>query len=221
MDVILNYLVEKWPEFVIIIITSIVVWFVSKLYHRFIKIEGKTNDLPCNKHEDLYPRFVNIERKTKDLPCSKHEDVFHGIKEELIAIRTYLTIKDPKVADAFSQKKSPRELNEAGMQLYSDINGKSFLDKNKDILIKDICNKNPKTALDVEEAALEILYSHIDDDMFIDLKNWVYDCANRKIMVDGVEKDHAITIYDVCFVLSLPLRNMYLELHPIFKGQFF
>ena len=29
-----------------------------------------------------------------------------------------------------------------------------------------------------------------------------------------LERDYIVTMNDVCFVLSLPLRDMYLELHP-------
>ena len=173
MDVIMNYLIDKWPAFatiiITIVVTAVVVWFLSMLYHRFIKVEEKSNNLPCSKHDDLYHRFVKVEEKTDSLPCDKHKDVFYEIKEELVEIRAILSIKNPKLAIAFSQKDSPRELNEAGLQLFADINGKEFLERNKEIFIKDIDNKGPKTALDVEESAIEVLYAHIDDDMFIEL----------------------------------------------------
>lgn len=74
--------------------------------------------------------------------------------------------------------------------------------------------KTPKTALDAEESALEVLFAHLDDDMFNGMKKWVYNSPSRKVEIDGEEKDYSVTINDVCFVLSLPLRDMYLELHP-------
>ncbi len=234
MDAILSYLVEKWPAFIIIVITAVVVWLLSRWYHRFGKVEDTIKGLPCSKHDDLYHRIVETEETVKELPCSKHDDLYHRIveteeavkelprlrcdineiKQELIAIRTYLTVKDIDVENVFSKKHSPRELNEAGEKLYADIRGKEFLDKNKDILIQGIDNKTPKTALDVEESSLEVLVSFIDNDMFIGLKNWVYNSSPRKLIIDGVEKDYSISMNDVCFVLSLPLRNMYLDLHP-------
>lgn len=217
-ETILNFIIERWPFLAILIVaiiaTSVIVWCFSKWYHRIEKVEEKVDDLPCEKHDDLYPRFVNTEEKVKELPCSKHNEVFHGIKEQLVEIRTILTMKNPKVANAFSQKNSPRELNEAGLQLFRDVKGEEFLNENKDIFLKGIENKNPKTALDVEESALEVLFSLTDNDMFIKIKNWIYNSPTRKLHIDGVEKDYAITMNDVCFVLSLPLRNMYLDLHP-------
>lgn len=59
-----------------------------------------------------------------------------------------------------------------------------------------------------------VLYDHLDDDMFNDMKKWVYNSPSRKLMIDGKERDYTVTMNDVCFVLSLPLRDMYLELYP-------
>lgn len=155
---------------------------------------------------------METEEAVKELPRLRYD--INEIKQELVAIRTYLTVKDTDVENVFSKKHSPRELNEAGEKLYADIKGKEFLDKNKDILIQGIDNKAPKTALDVEESALEVIVSLIDNDMFIGMKNWVYNSSPRKVILDGVEKDYSISMNDVCFVLSLPLRNMYLDLYP-------
>lgn len=196
MEAILSRLLDKWPALLLILVTAIIVWFVVRWYYRRFKIvEDKA-------------------KKIDDLPCASHHEMFHEIKEELIAIRTYLTTKYPTAAPVFSQKNSPRELNEAGKQLFTDINGEEFLNKNKEILIKGIDDKTPKTALDVEESALEVLYSLIDNDMFIGMKNWVYNSPSRKLTIDGVDREYTITMNDVCFVLSLPLRNMYLAQHP-------
>ena len=125
-----------------------------------------------------------------------------------------INAKYPTAAPVFSQKMSPRKLNEAGMKLLEDIGGAAFLSENKNVLVACIDERNPKTALDVEEAALLVLYDHLDDDMFNDMKKWVYNSPSRKLMIDGVERDYIVTMNDVCFVLSLPLRDMYLELHP-------
>ena len=219
METVLSFLMDKSPIIAFACICIFVGFWVSNWYNRFKKVEEKIDALPCEKHDDLYPRFVNTEEKVKELPCSKHDEVFHDIKEQLVEIRTILTMKNPKVANTFSQKNSPRELNEAGLQLFRDVKGEEFLNENKDIFLKGIENKNPKTALDVEESALEVLFSLTDNDMFIKIKNWIYNSPTRKLLIDGVEKDYAITMNDVCFVLSLPLRNMYLDLHPELKNM--
>ena len=140
--------------------------------------------------------------------------MFASIKEDLAVIRTYLTTKYPTAAPVFSQKMSPRSLNDAGKKLLEDIGGAAFLSENKNVLVACIDERKPKTALDVEEAALLVLYDHLDDDMFNGMKKWVYNSPSRKLMIDGKERDYTVTMNDVCFVLSLPLRDMYLELYP-------
>ncbi len=214
MEEVLGYLLEKSPIIALVFMGVLFGFFLSKWYHRFMKVEEKVGDLPCEKHDDLYHRIVKNEEKVNVLPCSKHENLFRDIREQLVEIRTILTIKSPIVESSFLHKNSPRELNEAGVKLFNDIKGEEFLTKNKEILIKSIDDKNPKTAFDVEESALAVLFTLMDNDMFIGMKNWVYNSSPRKILVDGIEKDYVITMNEVCFVLSLPLRNMYLELHP-------
>ena len=201
---------------------------LSGIAARLEEKSNKIDNLPCGKHDELYRElkeelaanrafFAKLEEKSNkidSLPCSKHEDVFNDIRDELMAISTFLTIKYPAAAPVFSKKKSPRELNDAGKQLFDDIDGGKFLDENGGFLIECIEKKTPKTALDAEEASLQVLYDNMDADMFIAMKNWVYNSPSRKIIIDGNEKDYVITMNDVCFVLSLPLRNRYLDTHP-------
>ena len=115
-----------------------------------------------------------------------------------------LTLREGRITDAYTLVR----------KLFDDVSGSEFLDANREVLIACIDGKTPKTALDVEESALEVLYEHLDDDMFNGLKKWVYNSPSRKLVIEGVERDYTVTMNDVCFVLSLPLRDMYLELHP-------
>ena len=123
-------------------------------------------------------------------------------------------IKNPSAATAFSVKKSPRKLNDAGERLFEDISGKEFLEANKEFLLNEIEQKLPKTALDVETTASEVLFENLQNDIFNRMKNWVYNSPMRTLTINGEEKDYAVTIGDVCFVLSIPLRDMYLQNHP-------
>jgi len=200
MDAITSYLLERWPillwGLIIIIATAFLTYKVVKWY---------------------YTRYTKVEEKVKQidkLPCLKHEMILCEMKNDLAIIRAFIMAKYPSAAPVFSHKSSPRILNDAGEQLFDDIKGVEFLKDNGDFLIKCIDDKAPKTALDVEESALQVLYDNFDNDMFVDAKNWVYNSPSRRLMIDGVEKEYYITMNDVCFVLSLPLRNMYLEKHP-------
>lgn len=213
MDAIITFLVERWPWLVVAIVLVAVTIVICKWYFgRFVPTEKKAAeaDAKLGKVDEL--------GKTVDaLPCSKHDESFAKIMEAITEIKTFLIVKNPKTATLFALKHSPLSLNEEGKKLFEDIKGEEFLSANKETLIACIDGKTPKTALDVEESALEVLYEHLDDDMFIGMKQWVYNSPSRKLMIDGTERDYTVTMNDVCFVLSLPLRDMYLGLHPELK----
>lgn len=109
-----------------------------------------------------------------------------------------------------TNKNSPRTLNERGLKLYNDVNGKNFLEKNKEELFAYLDRLAPKTAYDVENEALMALMTKTSTDMFIPIKSFLYNCP--EIELNG--KPYEITLADVCRVLYVPLRDMYLETHP-------
>lgn len=192
-EIILTWLIGNWPALAIAIVVGIIVWFVARFY---------------------YKEFKPIEKSVGVLPCDSRGKLLEEIKESLAVIRTYITTTDPKRASIFSQKASPRKLNTAGNQLLDSCAGIVFIENNKTLLFEWLDKKNPKTALDVEKSALEILIENIDNDIFNSLKNWVYNSPSMKVTVDGEAKELAVSLQDVCFVISLPLRDAYLQKHP-------
>lgn len=219
MEAIIEFIMERWPLLACGIILIAVTAVVCKWYYRRFepaekkaeKANNRIDSLPC---ETMRNDLQNAKARLDSLPCGKHDDNFRAIMESLTEIKTFLMVKNPKTAFVFSQKHSPRRLNKAGESLFNDISGDAFLDANKDFLILEIDGKSPKTALDVENGALQALYDNLDNDIFNGLKKWVYNSPSRKVEINGEETDYVVTMTDVCFVLSLPLRDMYLERHP-------
>lgn len=116
---------------------------------------------------------------------------------------------------AFSAKNSPRQLNQNGEELLRDSGGRELLERNMDFFINKIEKLQPKTALDVENMALAVLQTHTNEDMFIPIKNWIYNAPAMELKnPDGSTRSQEVDIDDVIFVISLPLRDRYLELHP-------
>ncbi len=182
------------------VVVAVIVWLVARFYFtRFKKTEERVSDLPCKQHEVQYEKLSNKMDK---------------LGMDINSIMLYLSMKSNKAAGLFSVKHSPRKLNEAGEDLYKDFDGESFLNNNKKLFLDAIAAKNPKTALDVEVAASEVLFENLQNDIFNGLKNWVYNSPTRKIKVNGQEQDYNVTINDVVFIMSLPLRDMYLKAHP-------
>lgn len=192
-DSIISILSERYPMILLCIVLIVAVWLIAKFY---------------------YTRFKKTEKIVSELPCEAHSLLFKQISDDLLQIRTYIQTKDPKNAALFSVKQSPRRLNQAGEQLYNDFNGEAFLDANSAMLIRAIDEKKPKTALDVEVASHEVLVENVHSDIFNGLKNWVYNSPTRKYVIEGEERNYTISLSDVCFVLSLPLRDRYLSIHP-------
>jgi len=192
MDAIVTFLMERWPVLATVLVAVVLTVIICKWYfNRFVPTEKKADN--------------NLKR-FEALPCEKHE-------EEISSIRAYLLVKYPKAFGTYAQKQRPRCLNEEGKRLFEEIGGAAFLEANGARLIARLEQKNPKTPLDVELYALDVLYGMLNDDLFNDLKRWVYDCPVRKLVVDGVEKAYEVTMNDVCFVLSIPLRDLYFENH--------
>lgn len=110
----------------------------------------------------------------------------------------------------FSRKNSPRALSDLGLKVFADMHGQAFLDKNKGVLFAEIDKVSPKTALDVESAALSACISISNKDIFNDIKVFVY---NYPAIAINNEDNIEVKLSDAIFVLSLPLRDMYLQEH--------
>lgn len=136
------------------------------------------------------------------------------VKTDLVAVKTVLIQKHPKVTAMMTQKKSPRTLNETGKRVVEQVNGIQFLTENKDFFFEKIQAMKPKTALDVENAARFACLGYTDNDMFNGIKLYVYNAPSLKIRSkEGKEMSYDLSLPDVCYALSIPLRDMYLDAH--------
>lgn len=133
------------------------------------------------------------------------------LHDNVIQISTIIQIKMKGVNNVFSNKYSPRRLNTLGEKMFQDMDGDAFLEENKDRFFALIDSNQPKAALDVENLSLWACTSLIDEEVFIPIKNFVYNCPLQK---DLNGNDVEFTLEDACFVLSLPLRDKYLAAHP-------
>ena len=202
-DAVVQWLSDNYPLIFIGIIIAVVVWLVARFYYtRFVMIQKEME------------KTIN---RINKLPCPNQQTRYELITQQLSTIITYLQVKDSKAAAIFSQKASPRKLNEEGIALFNDCGGQEFLDENKDELIESIAAKDPATALDVESIALVVLIARLESDIFNKLKQWVYNSPSRKINVHGEEKEYTVSMSDICFVISIPLRDLYLDMHPDIK----
>lgn len=126
----------------------------------------------------------------------------------LVEIYTVLGRKYPKRRESFVQKHSPHRLTELGLKIYKEIKGEQFLNDNKEVLFKYIDERKPLTRLDVEEYAMQSLFRLTGKPVFNYIKDYVYDAPAYK-NIDGEMSE--LTVGDICYILSIPLRDMYLK----------
>lgn len=167
-----------------------------------------------NKIGGFEKSINNLELSMKKLPCEQHGESLRKLHDDVLAIKIFLTSKYKNAEAIWGVKQSPTMLNENGVALFKNINGDDFLSINKDFLIERIKKKKPRTPLDVEIGAHEVLIENTDGDMFYALKNWVYDSPAIQIMDGDMAKNYIVSLFDVCYVLSIPLRDIYLKLYP-------
>lgn len=155
-------------------------------------------------------RLGNVEKDVAGLKADMSE-----VRSDIFAIKTVLVKKFPNATEVFSMKKSPRVLNGLGERVFSEIHGKEFLESNRDLFFGRIDSKRPKTALDVEMYANLACSELTDSDIFNDIKSYVYNAPSLSIPDgDGGSRRYDLALSDICYILSLPLRDMYLDAHP-------
>ena len=210
LSAVINYLIENWPTIAIIVIVSIA---SSILVRNFTKWEDKHNQ----KHDELDKRTMHAKCESHESEIKIIQSNLKEMRDDIITIKNILVFKYKNVSDMFSLKNSPRRLNDNGKKVYADIDGESFLSANKDFLFSKIDETNPKAALDVENAAYFVLIDNTENDIFKRLKDFVYKSPTYTLKGEkGEDKPYDLSLQDVCFILSLPLRDMYLKEHTEF-----
>lgn len=172
------------------------VWFILSKVFKMGQTSGRI--------DNIEKAVTKLENMMERLPCNTHHD-------DITKIKTVLVEKYPKSSSVFSMKSSPRKLNPTGEKLFAAINGEQFLKDNKERLFGYISDNSPLVALDVEQLSNAACLSLVSTPAFNSMKNYVYN-EPTWTLPDG--KQYDITINDICFVLGLRLRDMYLSEHP-------
>lgn len=229
--IILDKLTELMPLWTIIII---VIMFVGmKFYYtRFAKLEdmasktegatskleeavSKINDRLRSIEElliSLNSKSVAVDTQltTLDTRLDNDEDILNTIAKWVIK-------QDETMIDDIMKKRSPYTLTNIGEQILDDSGARQVLEQCMAQYIADLEAKAPKTAYDVEDLAYDVLFKHSGDDAFKPIKDYLYlapDPATFYSEDKGQEVEVRLSLMSVLRVMSLPLRDAYLNLHP-------
>lgn len=194
------------------------VWFIvqrtfnaGKSSNRLDAVERAMTALPCTRHSEQISQHKHLEQDVAAI-----QTAVTALNIDMASVKSVLAQNFPSATGIFmSNKNSPRVLNETGQWVLEQINGAQFLSDHKDIFFSDIDRQKPKTALDVETAAVFACHAHTGEDMFNAIKIFIYNAPALTVKnAEGREVTHELTLGDVCYALSIPLRDQYLETHP-------
>jgi hypothetical protein len=150
-----------------------------------------------------------LAKKVEDLPCKERSKEINNLKYKVGLLMSQN--KGAKSSSSYSRKASPLRLNDAGERVFADCKGGEFIERYKDVLFGWIEDEKPKTALDVEQCAQMVLRMYSNEDMFNELKDWVYESPAIKVEKEGKVEELVVSLDDLFFIISLPLRDKYLQ----------
>ena len=78
--------------------------------------------------------------------------------------------------------------------MFNQVGGEKFLTDNKDFFFRKIDSMKPKTVFDVEQAANFACAGYTDNDIFNDIKLYVYNAPAIKIK-DSDDKQYSYRIF--------------------------
>lgn len=207
MESVLSWILDNFPLLGIIIVVAIVMWFVGRYCFKLEESRKKVNSLPCNDYKKTIDNFQAV-KTTVD-----------SINEQVTEISKWIMHFDDNMIDALSRKCSPRVMTKIGRDLFEISSAKKIIDDNIDFLTKEIAEKNPLTAYDVENNALEVLLANLSHPMFNTLKDYIYYEKEEITLTDenGEYKQVKLSLMSIVRLMGLELRDRYLELHQEIK----
>lgn len=215
LEKIWSLFVEKWPYLALAITAiAIIAWLTIKLYKYHLAI--------------LKTKETSVESKDRidNLKCQTHEGNYNAVKKTLESVKNSLeTLKDMNanisawimkfdnnMIDVFAKKQSPIMLTKMGKELLEMSFAKNTVDNNLDFFIKELEVLDLKTPFDIEEKALDIVLKNTGNEMFNDIKNFIY-YSPEEIKFSNNEKAK-ISLQAIIKVMSIYIRDKYFEKYP-------
>ena len=209
MDAIITYLLELAPWIVAIIVVTVIsvrfTWKLAKYHSNLETTKEKVSTLPCAQHKGEIDELKTF-AKSFDSMADRFEEVCKWIMRF-----------DADTIDNLAPKHSPRKMNDMGLEVYAETGAKQVLEDNVGFLISELEKKAPNTAYDVEEAAFEVLLANLPNPLFNPIKNYLYSNPSRIVKKDesGADKEIELSMGLLLQLMSIDLRDRYLELHPM------
>lgn len=209
---------------------------------RLEHVEQKMSNLPCDNHQNkisasesdrtsLKESIDRLNKSIVNLPCDhqkeqilnskkNHEDLHKIVistNEMVTEISKWVMRIDADMINKLVKKNSPFKITPVGKVIFEKSGAKKVMDENIDKLINMLEGTYPKTPYDVEDNASNILIQNVGDDLFNDIKNYLYYSPDKIKVIDpntGTEIHVSLSIHAIIKVMSIYLRDKYFEKHP-------
>ena len=205
MEAIITYLLDNVPWLVAVIVVGVAMWKLSK-YHSNLETTQKTvSSLPCSQRKNEIDQLKSFEKS------------FDSMAERFEEVCKWIMRNDINTIDTLAPKHSPRRMNRMGIEVYEETGAKQVFEDNKNFFLAELEKKNPKTAYDVEDAAFEVLLANLQEPIYNPIKSYLYTSPSKIVKKDesGSDLEIELSMGLLLQLMSLELRDSYLELHPM------
>ncbi len=210
MDIIVkiwDFIADKWPVvgffIAVIVVTAFVAIKIYKYYNSLENTKNKVKNLQCEK------------RKSEIDKLSSFEKTLNSINDRFEEVCKWIMKKDNTTIDFLAPKHSPRKMNSIGEEVYVRTGAKAVFDENRELFLRELADKSPKTAYDVEDNAFDVLLSSLPLPIFNKLKNYLYNSPSSfDVEINGEKKSIELTMGTLLQLMSISLRDAYLSEHP-------
>lgn len=206
-DAPLHYFGEHWPKLTallcVVAVCIYVTWHMAKkVFHWTARIKGAEDK--CDTIDShIVPKLATISTTLNSLSTSMNSLV------------VYLKSKDGGMDTSLFVSRSPMQLTPLGEQILKDTGGQDFVDKNLDLLVREMQFQNIKTALDAQNFAPLVISNISTDDMFNHIKDYIFKNPMYKTKNNvGEDVFVPLDMNVITNIMGIYLRNKYLVLNP-------
>lgn len=166
MEVILEYLLNNWPSFTVVLIVGVTCFIVAR---KFTKWEYKNEQ----RHQESKNRLREVERRHSNV-----ENTLKEIAQRIEIVERFLIKNGGANYNDFTKMNSPRQLNDKGRKLFEESGASIFFSERKEgmlrMLSSEMAKIRVKTALDVDTLSAKVCYDISGNKDFKPIKDFIY-----------------------------------------------
>ena len=209
MNAVLAYLLNYLPWAAVIVIAVWATWRVSKYHLQLEIMTEKVGCLPCEQHkEDLRQAALRFDEL---------QHTVNSTNDLVVEINKWIMKVDNNMIDKLARKASPLKMTPLGEILFQESFAKESMDKHMDYLLQELEQTDLPTAYDVENESLNLLLRNMSHEVFNPIKQYLYYSPEVIVLKDpesGEDKEVTISMLYIVKLMSIYLRDKYLEKHP-------